>query len=140
MIRRPMVVWLHWTFVLLLLPQVTGGEAAPLMRWSFVAAGTLWLAVMAAGGPLARPGPKLAGPLRAAFGPSHWALYALVAAAVGLNAAALLGRAADGSAWVALLVLLCAGAFHAILHLWRHTTLNDGALRRITPRALERYL
>lgn len=138
--RRTAVVGLHWAFALLLLAQVKGGEAAPALRWALVAAGALWLAVMAAGGPLGRPGPKLQGAARAAFRPGHWALYALIGASVVLNAAALIGRAPDDAAWTALLVTLGAGAFHAVFHLWRHTALNDGALRMMTPRIWHRYL
>lgn len=138
--RRGAVVLLHWTFALLLLAQVKGGEAAPALRWAFVAAGALWLAVMAAGGPLGRPGPKLRGTMRALFRPGHWALYALIAGTVALNAAALMGRVSDDAAWTALLVTLGAGAFHAVFHLWRHTALNDGALRMMAPRAWHRYL
>ena len=37
---------------------------------------------------------------------------------------------------LAQMVLFSAASLHAIYHLWRHTALGDGALRRITPRAL----
>jgi len=37
-------------------------------------------------------------------------------------------------------VLAGAAALHAVFHLWRHTTLADGALRRMTPEVLHKYL
>ena len=102
-------------------------------------AGAAWLLLLIPRGPLALPGPKLTGVVRTAFRPAHWALYALIAVSVGLMAATFLGAPLLW-AWNALLVLLVAGIFHAIFHLWRHTSLYDGALRNIMPRALFRYL
>ena len=110
------------------------------IRWAFVLAGGLWVGLALVKGLRARPGRKLQGPLRTAFRPVHWALYALLAATVALTLASLIGLAPTLWAWNALLVLLVAGTFHAILHLWRHTTLMDGALRTITPRAFHKHL
>ena len=38
------------------------------------------------------------------------------------------------------LLLTACMSFHAVFHLWRHTTLYDGALRRITPRKFHNIL
>ena len=131
---------LHWGLFLVLLAMIKGGTAEPWVRWAYVALAALWVGLALAFGPQARPGPKLTGTTRRLFTPAHWALYALVAATALLNAAELLHLIAPGPAWVSLLVLLSAGAFHAIFHVWRHAALYDNALRTILPRALHRYL
>lgn len=140
MTRRGLVIASHWLLFLLLLAMIKGGTSALWLRWTFVGIGAVWVAQAAIFGILARPGPKLQGPLRAAFPALHWGLYALVALSVALNAGALMGLVTLDAAWVSLLVLLAAGTFHAIFHLWRHTALNDGALRKITPKALHKIL
>ena len=138
--RRGLVIGLHWTAGFALLAMVKGGSAAPGLRWAFVGLVAAWLAVMAAGGPLGRPGPKLTGALRAIFLPFHLALYAALAVAAGLNALALTGRATDAAAWTALLVLFFLAMIHAVFHLWRHTALRDNALRKIIPRRMHKHL
>lgn len=140
MSRRPIVIALHWLLAFLLLAQLDGGSSAPVLRWAFVGTGALWLGLMALGGPLGRPGPKLTGALRAGFVPFHLAIYGLIALAVALNAAALTGFASDTSAWNAMLALLALTMFHAIFHLWRHSALRDGALRMIIPRVWHKLL
>ncbi len=140
MTRRALTIVLHWGTALLLLAMVKGGAAAPALRWAFVGAVTLWVGMALLRGMLGRPGPKLAGWARGIFAPLHWGMYALLATAAGLNAADLLGYGGGALAWRALLVLLVAAMFHAIYHLWRHTTLNDGALKLMLPRALHRLL
>ncbi len=138
--RRRAVIALHWSTVFLLLALIKGGTQDALWRGAFVLAGGGWLVLMAAGGPLGRPGPKLSGWAQALYHPAHLGIYALLAGAVGLNLAALLGYAPLEAAWTSLILLLCAATFHAIFHLWRHTTLNDGALRAMTPRIAHKYL
>ncbi|WP_176214397.1 hypothetical protein [Roseovarius sp. A-2] len=39
-----------------------------------------------------------------------------------------------------LLALLAITALHAVVNLWRHTSLDDGALRQITPRTIHHIL
>lgn len=138
--RRGIVIALHWGVVMAVLAMIKGGTSAPALRWAFVGMAAVWLVTMAAGGPLGRPGPKLTGELRALFLPFHLGLYAALAIAAGLNALALLGRVPDLAAWNALLVLFFLAMIHAVFHLWRHTALNDGALRMILPRAWHKYL
>ena len=140
MTQRRIVITCHWLLFLLLLMMIKGGSAALWMRWAFVAAGALWLATVATRGLLGNPGPKLQGPLRTAFPAMHWGMYALVALATAANAGALLGLTSLDAAWISLLILLVAGTFHAIFHLWRHTALNDGALRKMSPKVLHKIL
>lgn len=140
MTRRALTVLLHWSVVFLLLAMLKGGTAAPTVRWSFVLAGGLLAGMALAGGMLGRPGPKLTGLALAVYTPMHLGLYALLAVAVALNAAELAGLILPGRAWTALLLLLGAGALHGIYHMWRHTALNDGALRRMTPRIWHKHL
>jgi superoxide oxidase len=138
--RRKAIIALHWAVVLLVLAMTEGGSGAPVLRWAFTGLAALWLAIMLAGGPLGKPGPKLQGWARAIYRPLHLALYALLGITATLNATELLGLTNPGPAWTALLILLVTGLFHGIFHLWRHTTLYDGALRLMTPRLLHKYL
>ncbi len=138
--RRALTITLHWALFLMLLAMIKGGTAAEPLRWAFVAGGGLWVGMAVLRGLLGRPGPKLTGLARSSFAPMHWAMYALLAAAVVLNATALLALTPQVWAWNSLLVLLVAATFHAIFHLWRHTALNDGALRMMTPKAMHKHL
>ncbi len=138
--HRTTIIMLHWSTVFLLLAQVKGGSAAPGLRWAFALVAGLWAGQAVLRGLAARPGPKLTGGLRAAYGPLHWALLALVGTAAVLTAGELLGLIPEGPAWTALLLSLAAGALHAVLQLWRHTALRDNALGRIIPRRLHHLL
>lgn len=134
------MIALHWAVVLLILAMTEGGSGAPTLRWVFTGLAALWVAIMLAGGPLGRPGPKLAGTARAIYRPLHLALYALLGITATLNAAELLGLTRPGPAFTAVLILLVTGLLHGLFHLWRHTTLYDGALRVMTPRIFHKYL
>ncbi len=138
--RRHLNIALHWAIVFTLLAMIKGGTGAVGVRWVYVALAVLWVAITLRYGPLARPGPKITGTARAFFVPAHWFLHGLIALSALLNAAELTGLITPGAAWISLLVLLSAGTFHAIFHVWRHTALYDGALRLITPRAIHKYL
>ena len=140
MTRRSLVIALHWAVVLLILAMTEGGSGAPALRWAFAILAALWIGIMLAGGPLGRPGPKLPGLARRIYRPLHLALYALLGITATLTGAELLHLIASGPAWNALLILLVTGIFHAIFHLWRHTTLYDGALRIMTPRFMHKHL
>ncbi|MFO7759373.1 MAG: hypothetical protein R6V26_13030 [Roseovarius sp.] len=50
------------------------------------------------------------------------------------------GRCSGPEARTLLLSLVAVAALHAVFNLWRHTALMDGALRRITPRAIHHTL
>lgn len=140
MTRRSLIIILHWAVLLLVLAMIKGGSAAPALRWVFVLSGGLWVGMAVARGILARPGPKLQGSLRATFRAQHLGMYGLVSVAVVLNLTALLGMTPLGWAWNALLVLLMASAFHGLFHFWRHTALNDGALRVMSPKFIHKFL
>ena len=91
---------------------------------------------MVSRGPLNKPGPKLTGVLRPIHRLQHHALYLAMVAASALVIWQLEATATGR----ALKVLLFGGLLHGAFHLWRHTALFDGALRRITPRAIHRVL
>ena len=138
--RRKVIIALHWAVVMAVLAMTEGGSGAPGLRWTFAGLAGLWIAVMLAGGPLGKPGPKLTGMARAIYRPLHLALYALMGITATLTATELLDVTDPGPAWTALLILLATGLFHGIFHLWRHTALYDGALRIMTPRFMHKFL
>jgi cytochrome b561 len=71
----------------------------------------------------------------------HRALYALLAWSALATGAAQLGSPLPGpEARTLLLALLAAALIHGVFHLWRHTALGDGALRRMTPRRFHNIL
>lgn len=140
MTQRRVTIILHWSVLMLVLVMVKGGTSAIYVRWAFVLAGGLWLATALIKGMMCKPGPKLTGTLRAAYPWMHRGMYTVLAIAVGLNAAALLGFAHHDTGWTALLVLLAAGALHGLFHFWRHNVLYDGALRVMTPRFMHKIL
>ena len=140
MTHRGTVILLHWLLAFLVLAMIKGGSAAEWLRWMFVGASVVWLGLTFAKGMLAKPGPKLPPLARQTFPWMHRAMYLLIAAAAILNALALFGIVPLVAAWNALLVLFVASIFHAIFHLWRHTTLIDGALRMMTPKIWHKYL
>ncbi|MBQ1203997.1 MAG: hypothetical protein IIX61_09425 [Loktanella sp.] len=140
MTQRRLTILLHWSVFILLLAMIKGGSANDALRWAFVGAGTLWLALTGLRGMLGRPGPKLQGALRNAYPWMHRGLYGVLAASVAANAAALLGVASLDLAWNSLLALLIVGTFHGLFHFWRHNVLFDGALRLMTPRFMHKIL
>lgn len=140
MTRRGLTIILHWSILMLVLVMVKGGTSAPAVRWAFVIGGALWVGMALVKGMMCKPGPKLQGPLRTAYPWMHRGMYAVLAVSVALNAAALLGWMPHDTGWVALLVLLGAGALHGLFHFWRHNVLFDGALRIMTPRFMHKIL
>lgn len=140
MSRRGLTILLHWTLAFLLLALTKAESTAPALRWAWVGAGGLFVGLALVRGLAGRPGPKLSGIARQIHGPSHWAMYGLVGLSALLNALALLGRIDEAPARTSLLVLLAFACFHAVFHLWRHTSLNDGALRLMMPRIWHKYL
>ncbi len=140
MTQRRLTIALHWSVLMLVLVMVKGGTSAVYVRWAFVLAGGLWVAVALGKGMMCKPGPKLQGRLRTLYPWMHRGMYALLAVTVALNAAALTGLAPHDTGWTALLVLLAAGAFHGLFHFWRHNVLFDGALRVMSPRFMHKIL
>jgi cytochrome b561 len=140
MTRRRFTILLHWSVLLLILIMIKGGSDAPALRWAFVLMGGVWVAIALLRGLLGKPGPKLTGAFRTAYPWMHRGMYALIGLTVVLNFAALINIASRTAAWNSLLVLGVAAIFHSIFHLWRHTSLNDGALRLMTPKFMHKHL
>lgn len=140
-LRRQMTIALHWTQLILLLLMMSDGGRFPLILWSYVGSAVLFCLLALWRGLMTPPGPKLAGAARAVHPWSHRIMYVLTGATALVVALDALGRPLPwpGSS-LALMILFSATSLHAIFHLWRHTTLMDGALRIITPRALHRIL
>ncbi|WP_295312657.1 hypothetical protein [Roseobacter sp.] len=134
MTRRTLTVILHWSVLCLLMLLLAAGSSHAVLSWAFGLAGLAMTGLALVFGLMNGPGPKLTGGLRAAHPWVHRALYALLgwSALAVLTAAA--GNALPGPSPRNLLVaLLGAGLLHGIFNLWRSTTLNDGALRRMLP-------
>ena len=138
--RRSLTITLHWALGLMLVLLLS--DAA--WNWLTLLFGLCALAMSALAlgcGLMNRPGPALSAGLRLAHPWMHRALYALLAFIGALTLyAQLSGSPAPRDLFTWYLILTAAVLFHAIFHLWRHTALNDGALRRITPRSIHKYL
>ena len=136
--RRRATITLHWLSFLLLILLVAGGPLPPLV-WAFALSGLGLCALALVNGLMNGPGPKLEGALRAAHPWLSRGMYAALGgvAALGLWAQ-ISGTAMNLNAIY--FYLLSASSLHAIFHLWRHTALGDGALRRITPTAMHGML
>lgn len=138
--RRQITITAHWTLVVLLMILISDAEAAA-WHWAFALAGGAMVSVALIDGLMSGPGPKLQGAFRALHPWSNRAMYVVLA---WVSAAAILTQL-TGTAPVApmktwYLLLTACMSFHAVFHLWRHTTLYDGALRRITPRKFHNIL
>ena len=140
MTQRRLTIFLHWSILMLVLVMVKGGTSEPWVRWAFVIGGAIWVAMAMVRGMMCKPGPKLTGTMRAVYPWMHRGMYGVLAVTVALNAVALLGLMPHDTGWVALLVLLSAGALHGLFHFWRHNVLFDGALRIMTPRFMHKIL
>lgn len=129
----------------------------------FTSLSLLWFADYLRRGLASRPGPKLRGWARPAHRAIHHglilglAVLAVTGFGLGLTSAILLKAGGvvpiappldlpAANEWVGALhsavfyALFALVAVHAVFHLWRHTALNDGALRIMAPRALHRFL
>ncbi len=137
--RRRLIMIMHWANALFVLLLWRGGELTWL-NWAFAATGLTWCVLTLSGGLLGKPGPKLTGAARAVFWPMHYGLILLVGAASILIAGSELGMFEPGLGRRLVLVLMAAGTLHGVYHLWRHTALNDGAMRTMLPRAWHKHL
>ena len=138
--RRTVTITLHW-LTLVLLVLIFAGGPIPMLAWAFGLSGLAMCATTLAGGLMNGPGPKLEGGLRRAHPWFSWGMYAVLGLVAGITIWVQLGQSWGGPALSALyFYLLSASALHAIFHLWRHTALGDGALRRITPTSLHGLL
>jgi hypothetical protein len=88
-----------------------------------------------------RPGPKLPAVARKAHPWMHSAMYGLLTWVGGVTVyAQITGYFTPRELFQWYLILTAAVMLHAIFHLWRHTALNDGALRMITPQIVHKFL
>jgi cytochrome b561 len=141
--RRLITQILHWvTGVLLYLLLSVDDRIFGALGWSFVVSGGALCLLWPGFGLLNKgPGPALQGVLRKAHPWSSRGMYLLLGWSVVALAAGALERPLPGpEARTVLLILGAAALFHAIFHLWRHTALRDGALRRIVPATFHKYL
>lgn len=141
--RRLATQVLHWsTGVLLYFLLSVDGRIFGGLGWAFVVSGGAMCVLWGAFGLLNHdPGPALQGVLRAAHPWLSRAMYVLLGWAVVALAAGALDRPLPGPEPRALLLALGAASLgHAIFHLWRHTALRDGALRRIVPAYFHKHL
>lgn len=138
--RRTVTITLHWLTLLLLILLIAGGPI-PVLAWSFGLAGLAQCAMALVGGLLNGPGPKLDGALRTAHPWMSRAMYlALGVVALCTIWTQLYGPLPGPSMAELYFYLLSVSSLHGIFHLWRHTALGDGALRRITPKAMHGML
>ncbi len=141
MTRRSVVIFLHWSVVLLLLAMVKGGTSNINVLRAFAGIVVIWEAITLAKGLLGRPGPKLSPTVQRAYPWMHRLLHILLS----LTAVAIIGRLLGHpipflDAWTMLLVTLGAGTAHGVFHFWRHTALYDNALRLILPKFMHSIL
>ncbi|MEO0390910.1 MAG: hypothetical protein AAF218_08205 [Pseudomonadota bacterium] len=136
MTRRRASILLHWVTFTLLIMLIAGGGTG--IAWAFAISGLAFAALALPFGLMNGPGPKLEGALRIAHPWLSRAMYLLTAATAGVTLYTLLGGAADTSLWQ--MILFSSASLHGIFHLWRHTALGDGALRRILPKAMHGML
>ncbi|MEO1140630.1 MAG: hypothetical protein AAFW87_14385 [Pseudomonadota bacterium] len=142
MSRRLLTSILHWVtglsllFLLSVDHRIYGG-----LGWTFILSGGAMCVTALLCGLMNGPGPALKGVLRVAHPWLNRAMYLLLAWAVVALAATSLGHPLPGPDARPLLLMLGAASLgHGIFHLWRHTALRDGALRRITPNVVHKYL
>lgn len=141
MTRRRTTILLHWSALTLLLLVLATGLNNSLLNAVFGLVGLAMVGLAVVFGLMNGPGPILDGMLRRAHPWLSRAMYALLGwAALGTLALAV-GRPLPGvEARSLMIALVAASALHAIFHLWRHTALGDGALRRMTPKLMHGML
>ena len=138
--RRTATITLHWLNFVLVILLVAGGPI-PFLAWSFALSGLAICTIAATRGLLNGPGPKLQGAVRAAHPWLSWAMYLGTGAVAVITIWVMTGGDWGGPSLSELYFYMLSGSsLHAIFHLWRHTALGDGALRRITPAAVHGML
>lgn len=139
--RRRATIILHWLGAALLLFVLGDGGTTAWLSLAYATCAMTMSALALAFGLMNGPGPKLEGAFRVAHPWLHRGLYLLMGwGAVALSGETLGAPLPGPAARTLLLALLAAALIHAVFHLWRHTALGDGALRRITPRAMHHIL
>lgn len=141
MTRRRATIALHWGVVVLLLLHLAAGGQNAALASSFAFAGLSMVVLAVVFGLMNGPGPKLDASLRRAYPVMQWGMYGLLGWCCVDALAVLRNTPLPGPDSRTLLILLvAASSLHGLFHLWRHTVLHDGALRRITPRVLHGML
>ena len=136
--RRRVVMVLHWTQFALLIGLLS--TEVPTAPWVLAYAGVTlaWTGLALVAGLNGTGGPALTPALRHVHRWGHRAMLAAVAVSGVLAILWLAGRPVALQYW--LFIVFGLSMLHAIFHLWRHTTLGDGALRWMTPRAVHKVL
>ena len=138
--RRTATITLHWLSLVLLMLLMAAGQV-PVLAVAFGFSGLAMCALAMLRGLMNGPGPKLEGALRTAHPWLSRAMYLALGCVAGLTLWTQFGGAWGGAPLRELyFYLLSASAVHGIFHLWRHTALGDGALRRITPKSMHGML
>ncbi|MEL6620943.1 MAG: hypothetical protein AAFY39_00990 [Pseudomonadota bacterium] len=138
--RRTATITLHWLTLTLLLVFMAAGPV-PVIAWAFGLSGLAMCGIALVNGLMNGPGPKLEGVLRTAHPWLSRGMYLAVGATSVATIWYMLGGTVPGPRledW--LMYLLSIGALHGIFHLWRHTALGDGVLRRMTPKSMHKSL
>ncbi|MCF6443965.1 hypothetical protein [Nereida sp. MMG025] len=138
--RRRLTMITHWTVSMLTFVLLVQGPSNPVIVWIYAVAGAVMVALAIVFGLMSGPGPKLEGIARVAHPWMHRAMYALVGLASGLLIMAQLGATPPVDPMLFVKIIAGAAGLHAVFHLWRHTTLMDGALRRMLPKAMHGVL
>lgn len=136
--RRTATITFHWLSLLLLVLLVAGGPI-PVLAWAFGAVSIALCAIALLRGLMNGPGPRLEGVLRRAHPWLNRAMYVALGAVAGATLWHVAVSPVEGIGRMHF-YLMSASCLHAIFHLWRHTALGDGALRRITPNAMHGML
>lgn len=138
--RRGLTMTLHWVLLLLMIFIIAGAEARWLF-WAFAVGGLAMAGLALPFGLMNGPGPKLTGALRALHPWMHRAMYLYLVLLCAVTLKAMLAGAPQGRDLLLWFYALAAAtALHGVFHLWRHTGLGDGALRRMTPKAIHHML
>ncbi|MEQ9261464.1 MAG: hypothetical protein RIG84_20440 [Roseovarius sp.] len=138
--RRSLTIALHWGLLLLMI-FIIAGASSPWVFWAFALSGFAMSGLALPFGLMSGPGPALEGALRALHPWMHRAMYLYLALLSAITLKALLtGEPAGRDLLIWYYALAAATALHSVFHLWRHTGLGDGALRRITPKAIHHML
>ena len=137
-VYRSVVKALHWLTFMLIVATLFAGNTA-FVKWGLIIVVGVWVIGFGSFGMMAKPGPALTGPVRNYFVPLHLVMMGLplILAITLLNSDP---SPLAGSARTVALTTLGAGLLHGIFHLWRHTSLGDGALRNMTPRFMHGFL
>ncbi|MCR9127425.1 MAG: hypothetical protein NXH82_15035 [Rhodobacteraceae bacterium] len=140
-LRRRATVALHWLGMVPIALVAAADAPGAVLLWALAGTSGGMVALALVFGLLGGPSPALSGALRHVHLWSHRGLYALLGWIAVAAAARALGLALPGPGVADLcFAAVGAGMLHGVFNLWRHTSLGDGALRRMMPRRLHGML